>query len=290
MTGRPPQANRRRLPRVAQRDVLARLARIERQLHFVQPAAQNTNIPTAGRGNPAAPIGVAEQGSPDSAELQSVLETDGQTFAGELSISPAFQEMGESLDGSGINNVLHHEKPKEASAKCPSLQHGGDISSGDHQARKPRGWLEAILVHHGVNADESDWRWYLQVFFDEVHVLYPFLHAPTVWETFNELWEYSALWAMTNAAEREHKRMNVAVVCFCLALGRCSVSSRMADASGVHSSGWSLYSVGMSLVQDAVEMNNTTAKSLVAMQIIMLRVKTLLGFARSNFPLMHVKC
>lgn len=278
--------------------MLARLARIERQLHFVQPAAQTTNMHLpSGRGNPAgAPIGVAEQGSPDSAELQSVLETDGQTFAGELSISPAFQEMGENLDGSGgMGDGLAREKhPSEAaSVQCPSLgQHGGDMSSSDHQTRKVRGWLEAILVHHGVSADEADWRWYLQVFFDEIHVLYPFLHAPTVWETFNELWEYSALWAMTNAAEREHKRMNVAVVCFCLALGRCSVSSRMTDASGVHSSGWSLYSVGMSLVQDAVEMNNTTAKSLVALQMIMLRVtwKSPLGFSQGDVPNVHERC
>lgn len=257
--------------------MLARLAKIERQLSFVQPAAQTTSM-TAGRGHPHASMGVAaEHGSPDSAELQSVLEADGQTFAGELSISPAFQDMSESLDGSGIDDDPSHGKGNAAaSAKGTFLRRGGggDVSSsGDHQVRKVRGWLEAILAHHGVLADEAAWRWHLQVFFDEVHVLYPFLHAPTVWETFDELWEYSALWAMTNAAEREHKRMSVAVVCFCLALGRCSVSSRMADASGVHSSGWSLYSVGMSLVQDAVEMNNMTAKSLVALQIIMLRVK-----------------
>lgn len=260
-----------RLARVTPRDVLARLAKIECQLSFLQPTTQSSVIQT-DRSRPRAPIGVEEHGSPDSAELQSVLEADGQTFAGELSISPAFQDMSEGLDVSGIDGTSNQAKLNLASAKGPSLQHGHNVSSDEHQIRKVRSWLEAILLQHGVIADEVDWKWYLQVFFDEIHVLYPFLHAPTVWETFNELWEYSALWAMTNATEREHKRMNVAMVCFCLALGRCSVSSRMTDASGVHSSGWSLYSVGMSLVQDAVEMNNTTAKSLVAMQIIMLRV------------------
>lgn len=271
MAGRPTRTESPCIPRIAPREVLSRLAKIERQLSFLQPTTQSTNV-QMDRSHPRAPTRVDEHGSPDSAELQSVLEADGQTFAGELSISPAFQDMREALDNSGIDAASNQGKLSLASAKGSSLQQGGNISSDDHQIRKVRGWLEAILLQHGVHADEVDWKWYLQVFFEEIHVLYPFLHAPSVWETFNELWEYSALWAMASATEREHKRMNVAVVCFCLALGRCSVSSRMTDASGVHSSGWSLYSVGMSLVQDAVEMNNTTAKSLVAMQIIMLRV------------------
>lgn len=243
----------------------------------MRPAPYETTI-SKDQSHPHASIAAVDHGSPDSVELQNVLEADGQSFAGELSMSPAFQEMNDDLDRTGINGASAAAKLSPALPRGCSLQKGSLMSScGDQQPRKVRGWLEAVLVHHGVNADEADWRRYLQVFFDEVHVLYPFLHTPTVWEIFNELWEYSALWAMTNAAEREHNRMTAAVVCFCLALGRCSVSSRMADASGVHSSGWSLYSVGMSLMQDAVEMNNTTAKSLVAMQIIMLRVILVLG-------------
>jgi hypothetical protein len=112
----------------------------------------------------------------------------------------------------------------------------------------------------------------LNIFLEEVHILYPILHPPTLWDIFDGMWENSVLWNMTNPAEREHKRLSVALVCFCLALGRCSVPTRMTDASGVRSAGWSLYSVGVSLMQDAMGLSNTAAKSLLTLQLLLLRV------------------
>lgn len=205
--------------------------------------------------------------TPRSTELENVLEADGQTFAGEISMSPAFQDVDEGL-GHAVNST------SKSIPKIPSGQSfSNPATSGDKGSRKVRGWLESVLNQHGVVANEEEWRRYLAIFMDEIHILYPILHRPTVWETFNELWEYSALWSMSNSADREQKRMSVALICFCLALGRCSVSTRMTDANGVHSAGWSLYSVGLALMQDTMEMSNNAAKSLVTMQILLLRVR-----------------
>ncbi|KAH8688468.1 fungal-specific transcription factor domain-containing protein [Ilyonectria robusta] len=228
---------------VSNHELLSRLVEVERRLNVMQ------NFPT-----------------PRSTELENVLEADGQTFAGEISMSPAFQDVDEGL-GHAVNST------SKSIPKIPSGQSfSNPATSGDKGSRKVRGWLESVLNQHGVVANEEEWRRYLAIFMDEIHILYPILHRPTVWETFNELWEYSALWSMSNSADREQKRMSVALICFCLALGRCSVSTRMTDANGVHSAGWSLYSVGLALMQDTMEMSNNAAKSLVTMQILLLRV------------------
>lgn len=78
---------------------------------------------------------------------------------------------------------------------------------------------------------------------------------------------------MADSTEGEEKRLSVALVCFCLALGRCCVSTRMRDATGVHSSGWSICSVGMDLMQDSDRISKTGATSLLGMQILVLRVR-----------------
>ncbi|KAH7133763.1 fungal-specific transcription factor domain-containing protein [Dactylonectria macrodidyma] len=245
---------------VSNHELLSRLVEVERRLNVMQSPIQDAakyrapHHPHAHGGMPG-----EDFPTPKSTELDSVLEVDGQTFAGEISMSPAFQDVDE-----GPVNA--------ASKSLPNIPAGPPAAPGDKGSRKVRGWLESVLNQHGVVANEEEWRRYLAIFMDEIHILYPILHRPTVWATFDELWEYSALWSMSNSADREQKRMSVALVCFCLALGRCSVSTRMTDANGVHSAGWSLYSVGLALMQDTMEMSNAAAKSLVTLQILVLRV------------------
>ncbi|KAM5344309.1 hypothetical protein ACJ41O_012846 [Fusarium nematophilum] len=249
-------------------ELIARLAAVERRLSMIEPTSQDSiTCTTQNHPRPhghAAPV--EDHPTPTATELQSILEPDGQTFAGEISMSPAFKDEDEEMDHvSGPSVGPLPDFPPE-----PSLRR--TASSGGKSSRKPRAWLETILEQHGVVAEENEWRRYMQIFLEEIHVLYPILHPPTVWETFNELWEYSALWPLSSSAEREKKRMSVALVCFCLALGRCSVCSRMTDANGVHSAGWTLYSVGISLMQDTAEMSNTASKSLLTLQILLIRV------------------
>ncbi|KAG7144249.1 Transcriptional activator protein acu-15 like [Verticillium longisporum] len=191
-------------------ELLARLAEVEHRLNM---------IPTAN--------------------FDALLYKNGQTFAGEISMSPGLQGMDDDMDRmAGDSSGMMAEYP----SRSPN-------PAGDSSPRKIRAWLETILDQHGVVADEEAWRRYLHVFLEEIHILYPILHAPTLWETFNEMWEYSALWPLTSSAEREQKRMAVAL-----------------------SAGWTLYSVGMSLLQDSTEMSNTAAKSLLTLQMLLIRV------------------
>lgn len=207
-----------------------------------------------------------DHATPDSTVLQSVLEieADGPTFAGEATMSPNFKG---ALDPQTTSPVTG------GGLRPDSLIPMTDMDAPSTGQRKLRGWLEKIFAEHGLVADEAEWRRYLHVFLEEIHVLYPFLHPPALWQAFEEMWEYSALWVMSDTVEREQKQMSVALVCFCLGLGRCSVSTRMEDLDGVHSAGWTMYSAGMSLIQhEAGEASSLPATMLLAFQTSIARV------------------
>ncbi|KAJ9138238.1 hypothetical protein NKR23_g8720 [Pleurostoma richardsiae] len=228
---------------LAHHDVVVRLVEVERKLSMMQASAHDSMTFRDHSHLPRA-RSVEKYHTPASTELESILEADGQTFAGELSINLAFNGIDEGVD---MATKFSPSTLPEFLAGS-SLQHPESLS-GEDGSRKVRGWLEGILDNYGVVADESEWRRSLNIFLEEVHILYPILHPPTLWDIFDGMWENSVLWNMTNPAEREHKRLSVALVCFCLALGRCSVPTRMTDASGVRSAGWSLYSVGLLLLR-----------------------------------------
>lgn len=247
-------------------ELAARVAKLERRLDMMQQSAENTIEPTHARNRrESAVLGPGHENdsrSPASTQLQRVLESDGQSFMGELSMTSALVEVDGSLSEESADNII------KVAVDLPRDRHSGNNKS----SRKVRGWLENILERYGVVADEHKWRRYMELFFEEIHVLYPVLHLPSVWDTFNGLWEYGALWSMADSTEREEKRLSVALVCFCLALGRCCVSTRMADATGVHSSGWSICSVGMELIEASERSSKTSATSLLGLQILVLRV------------------
>ncbi|KAJ3538712.1 hypothetical protein NM208_g5794 [Fusarium decemcellulare] len=244
------------------REILARLDTVERHLRIMRPSSPNSARPLLNH------ISTDDQLKPSSAKLQNALETDGQTFAGEITMTPVFDDENDNLDCTSTTSSAI--RPDYSSPE--SSLHPPATSPGDLGGRKARGWFESVLIQHGVKTDEQQSRYYLQVYMDEIHAMYPFIHPPTVWETFNEMWQYPSLWSTTDSTEREQVRVSVALVCFCLALGRCSISSRITDPSGVHSSGWSLYNVGMSLLHDLLETSNTATKSLLMLQVLIVRV------------------
>jgi hypothetical protein len=212
---------------------------------------------------------VEDQFKPSAAKLQSALETDGQTFAGEMTITPTLEDENDPLDHqSSVSSAMRIDNSSPASSLLPPAT---ATSPADATGRK-RGWFERILARHGVITDEKQCRYHLQVFMDEVHPMYPVVHPPEVWEIFNEMWQHQAISSSAESTQSEQLRVSVALVCFCLALGRCSMSARMSDPSGVESSGWSLYSVGMSLLGDLLETSNTAIKSLLMLQVLIVRV------------------
>ncbi|KAH7196171.1 hypothetical protein DER44DRAFT_889228 [Fusarium oxysporum] len=245
------------------REVLVRLEAVERHLRLMRPPTPDLSRPTHDYAS------VEDQLKPSAAKLQSALETEGQTFAGEMTITPTLEDENEPIDyQSSTSSAMRIDNTSPASSLLPPAT---ATSPNDTTGRKG-GWFERILTRHGVMTDEIQCRYHLQVFMDEVHPMYPVVPPPAVWDIFNEMWQHPAISSSVESAQSEQLRVSVALVCFCLALGRCSMSARMSDRSGVESSGWSLYSVGMSLLGDLLETSNTAIKSLLMLQVLIVRI------------------
>ncbi|KAF5024141.1 hypothetical protein F66182_3775 [Fusarium sp. NRRL 66182] len=239
------------------REVLVRLEAVERHLRLMRPPSPD----------PARATSLDDQLKPSAAKLQSSLETDGQTFAGEITMTPTFEDENERVEHSGsVSSAMRVDYSSPASSLHPTTTSPGDATG------QKRAWFEGLLARHGVTADEQQCRYHLQVYLDEVHPMYPIIHPPALWEIFNDMWQCPGLSSSTDVTEREQLRLSLALVCFCLALGRCSISTRITDPSGIDSSGWSLHNVGMTLLGDILETSNTAIKSLHMLQALMVRV------------------
>ncbi|KAL1856377.1 hypothetical protein Daus18300_010749 [Diaporthe australafricana] len=207
-------------------ELASRVAQLERRLDMMQQSARSPIEYTAARARresgPLGPVHENDSQSPASAQLQRVLEPDGQSFMGELSMTSALAEVDGSLSEESTGNII------KIAVDLPRDKYPGS----NKPTRKVRGWLENILERYGVVADEDEWRRYMELFFEEIHVLYPVLHPPTVWETFNGLWEYGALWPMADSSEREEKRLSVALIlvlriCYWFRLDATQESARL---------------------------------------------------------------
>ncbi|KAH6949645.1 fungal-specific transcription factor domain-containing protein, partial [Ilyonectria sp. MPI-CAGE-AT-0026] len=129
-----------------------------------------------------------------------------------------------------------------------------------------RSWLRTILCSHGVVPDKRQWEIFSRVYLDEIHCIYPLLHPPTVRQTYDYLWERSFLVLPTDLEKDGQSMISIAIVFLCLALGRCLVSSRAANADAAQSAGWSLYSVAMHLLHDFLDMTQDHPMTLNGLQ------------------------
>ena len=213
---------------------------------------------------------MTDHGSPGP--LLNVEDNDRHTFVGETSMLQALRQTEEQLNDLG-----------------PEFRPNSPLSSGPGRPLTPklrtalnanaeknsRSWLRAILLSYGIVPDKAQCDTSLRTYFDEIDVLYPFLHPPTVWRTYDYLWQRSLLVSSDDLDGNEESRLSVAIVFICLATGRCTGSSRVDNADGTHSAGWSLYSVAMYLLRQFLDMTQESAISLHGIQALALMASTL---------------
>lgn len=145
--------------------------------------------------------------------------------------------------------------------------------------RKSRIWLRTILLSFGIVPDKQQWLKYLTDYFGELHTLFPFLHPPSVRNTHDFLWQ-SSLFVSSNDLSNDSKesKFSVAILFLCLANGRCVGSSRVDNADGKHSAGWSLYCVAVYLLQEDLDLTEDHPSSLYSTQAQALMVSPLFRF------------
>jgi hypothetical protein len=161
-----------------------------------------------------------------------------------------------------------------------STQNHADLdrfnSTEQHISRECWDWLQGSLPSFGVDVNQSQWRGFLQAYFSEVHVLFPMLHPPNIWRTFEDIWSgrFSSL-SLDFESGGENK-MTLGIVFVCMALGRCSLSPRVGHTDDRHSSGWSLYSIGAYLLHDCLDLSRVPRKACLSEVQALLLIVSLL--------------
>lgn len=191
--------------------------------------------------------------------------SDRQTFVGEASMHALrdtdlqLEDASDSCPDSPISN---------GRPLTPKL-HGTLVAAAE---KKSRSWLRAILLSYGITPERSLYDGLMRTFFDEIHILYPFIHPPTVWQSYEYLWQRSLLISSDDLEDGEESKASVAIVFICLALGRCTDSTRAERVDGSHSAGWSLYSVATDLLYPILDLRFHSTPSLHSLQALALMV------------------
>lgn len=180
-----------------------------------------------------------------------------EVFSGEPSIVHVLHEMEGHLERLGMGHT-----PMASPPSSPPLT---PVQNWSHDGRSQNKILE-ILDSHSITIDKCEWDQLLHTFFEEIYVLYPFLHPPTLRRTYEDLSDTNT------SCESTNDRAKFAQVLFCLATGRCSESTRTDTGEGRHSAGWSLFQAGMDVLGEPLEVLDAYSAALEALQAILLAV------------------
>ncbi|KAJ5581061.1 hypothetical protein N7450_007362 [Penicillium hetheringtonii] len=146
----------------------------------------------------------------------------------------------------------------------------------------------SILHSHGIVPEKTQWDELLSTFIDEVYILYPFLHLPALQNTYEEICnQLLGISTQANYNDMSH-RLDVSQVLFCLAIGRCSESTRKDTENGHHSSGWSLFRASMKILGEPLEIFDDLSLALKAIQSMLLAFLALI-VSHSQFIGLHRK-
>ena len=137
---------------------------------------------------------------------------------------------------------------------------------------RSRSWLRTVLLSYGVVPDRTQYDTFMRIFFDDIHILYPFLHAPTVWKTYDFMWRRSLLISSEDLETGPETRLSVGIVFICIAIGRCTASSRAQGLDATHSAGWNIYSVATHLMRELLDLTSRSLPSLHDLQAFSLMV------------------
>jgi hypothetical protein len=247
--------------------LLNRLISVERQLSAVLSNKEPSSNAVYVTPEQSAENAASDRGSPEPPHLAS---EERQVFVGEPSMLHALRNTEARLEDPDGESEIRSEVPNR-SPLTPK-----PFSTLNASAEKSsRSWLRTMLLSYGIVPVKQQWMKFLEIFFLEVHVLYPFLHPPTVRETHEQLWDSSLFLSYDDLSHPgDENKVSTALLFLCLATGRCTVSSRVDDVEGRHSAGWSLYSVAMYLLRDVLDLTQDHKSTLQSTQALTLMVRS----------------
>ncbi len=184
-------------------------------------------------------------------------------YLGETSVTNALQRVEERLNELGMPVAERDSAPgTPPMTPLPSSSRESNYNSVFHQVKR-------ALKSNGVMPDRTKWDVYFEIYLTEVNLLYPFSNEASISETYERLWN---LLDSTDIDTRvpELDTDKVCQMLLILALGRCTVSTRVQTSEGIHSSGWSLYCTAMDLQGSLLDTVNDDSRPLSSLHSLVL--------------------
>lgn len=254
-------------------ELLNRIMNVEWQLNSVLSKEKGDATHAYKSPDQSTDVAITDRGSSESGDMS--IE--------QLRKPPIFNEpkrTEELLDDVGLHSQRSSPVSSPASSPAPLMPKSYSTLNANSK-KDSRLWLRKILFSFDIVPEKKQWRKYLELYFDELHVLFPFVHPPTVWDTFKYIWERSLLVSPSDFSDvSKESRGSVVVLFLCLASGRCAGSSRVDGPDGRHSAGWSLYSVARHLLRESPDLTQDHPSSPVITQALTLMVSLLFCCAR----------
>ncbi|KAL2833075.1 fungal-specific transcription factor domain-containing protein [Aspergillus pseudoustus] len=281
--------------RVTMRDLSDRLARVERLLEVtvtaLLPAGGRAthdsgapeSIVMGGRDGSSATIALSTASSIVTARpslLPGSTSTFPGAFSGETSIESSLQQVEaqlvlEQAGDAEDNHNLNHNQQSEMMMTTPVLTPVPTPAGAANGTFEGRGTsnLHQIFRKYDISGDGDQWPSLLDVFSDEVHILYPFLGRCELRKRYTLMTRSHRIFGhLGSEMLGAESRVSVAQVLLCLAIGQCTASPRVAGQGGRHSAGWSLYSAAMELFGPLLECFGECPDQMLVLQTLTLMV------------------
>ncbi|PWY90423.1 hypothetical protein BO94DRAFT_514240 [Aspergillus sclerotioniger CBS 115572] len=223
------------------------LHQVERQLQLLIASVYSGpdgREPVNIQADPAISTGEASIVKPIMAtSLGKAAPANLNSFSGETSIRHVLDQVEGRLETTrrrGTATVM--DSSISTPALTPPPHHGGAKAIPDD--------IYSVLQIYGIEPKQSEWDKPLDVFCTEIHILYPFLHLPTLQAKYDMLWHGRLTQSHEPNTPNQLKNTGVAQLLLCIAIGRCTESPRVQSREGRHSAGWSLYGAASELLGD----------------------------------------
>ncbi|KAB8239224.1 transcription factor domain-containing protein [Aspergillus alliaceus] len=165
----------------------------------------------------------------------------------------------------------HPEHPMSCRASGTSLTAPNSPLGTSRELRETAD-IRKVLNAYGIDPHKDEWDAYMRTCCDEIHILYPFLHIPSLWAKYANMWRSGFSSSEHEFQRSGDYRIMIAQVWVCIALGRCTESPRVSSEQGKHSSGWSLFEAATDLIGDLVGCFRACSRPIVVLQTYALMV------------------
>ncbi|OJK03456.1 hypothetical protein ASPACDRAFT_111253 [Aspergillus aculeatus ATCC 16872] len=258
-------------------ELAARLEHLEQLVHHkLGTLASHSSVSVHGERDPDAVTathpGLRSEGTrPDTTPRQKQsTQVQRLSFSGETSIQYTLKQVEGhlvNLDHRFETTIAVSPDRMSTPALTPPSSPSGEATS------RVASDLHRLLDRHGIAADKAQWDRILHTFCNEIHIMYPLLHLPTLWHRYTEMW---TTWSLADMEPcmliSRHKQFAMAQILICLATGRCTASPRIAGAEARHSAGWSLYRAAAELVGDILDCFEECPDQILVLQTLALMV------------------